>query len=265
MDIGRVNVQRKLPKDLLTLVNKNRKKVDWLIALASYHEVTNDMGDTFPFLRAIGRKGFITFCRLSKFEIVLDNNFYKPETITDSNTEWVWGHISNPSSQTINRIQFAINYRGYVSKNLNLKFKVIHPTLNNCLFDVNQPNTTIHFSKLRSIFDRKVKLNPGMNLFEVIFHFNEVFVGSDARPISFGLADFHLSHREELQVSNELSIRKDLHSIGYENVFILRLGQSFSTYSKNFEGDPKDFWQKCSVKKTIGCRGLIVARSTGER
>ena len=97
-----------------------------------------------------------------------------------------------------------------------------------------------------------------------------MFIGDDFRPISFGLTDFQIvnskasSPSREASYSSEFSLRKVLHSIGFEKVLILRFGKSFSTQTKSLEGEPELFWEKTSTKRSVGRRGLVLAMSANE-
>jgi hypothetical protein len=270
MQIRQLVVLANVPKDLTLLLKKTRRVAEYLVIFRNLKLDINNLDESVKFLRTIGRKKLVTFCKLERFELVYDNSFYKPETDVKSDREWVWGYRTIGNGLACPTFQFNINYRGFRPKQFRLKFMMIHPTTNNCFFELRQQFPKVSFSEKKTYFDEIVRILPGSNIFEINLNFKDVFIGDDLRPISFGLTDFQILNStvsipsREAKYSSEFSLRKVLHSIGFEKVLILRFGQSFSTQPKSFEGDPELFWEKTSTKRSVGRRGLVLAMSANE-
>ena len=270
MQIKQLVVLANVPKDLTLLLKKTRRVAEYLVIFRNLKVDIKNLDDSIKFLRTIGRKKLVAFCKLEQFEIVYDNSFYKPETDVNSDREWVWGYGTIGDGLPCPTVRFNIEYRGFLPKQFRLKFMMIHPTANNCFFELRQQFPKACFSEKKTYFDEIVRMLPGSNIFKISLNFIDVFIGDDLRPISFGLTDFQIlnstgsSPSREARYSSEFSLRKVLHSIGFEKVLILRFGQSFSTQPKSFEGEPDLFWEKTSTKRSVGRRGLVLAMSANE-
>jgi hypothetical protein len=270
MQIRQLVVLANVPKDLRLLLKKTRRVAEYLVIFRDLNVDIKNLDDSIKFLRTIGRKKLVTFCKLEQFELVYDNSFYKPETDVNSDREWVWGYGTIEEGLPCPTFQFNINYRGFLPKQFRLKFMMIHPTTNNCFFELRQQFPKACFSEKKTYFDEIVRMLPGSNIFEISLNFKDVFIGDDLRPISFGLTDFQILNStgscasSEARYTSEFLLRKVVHSIGFEKVLILRFGQSFSTQPKSFEGEPELFWEKTSTKRSVGRRGLVLAMSANE-
>ncbi len=223
------------------------------------------------FLRSIGRDTTVFVTKLPPLEVVFDEYFSYLEGTLSDNSSWIWNSSNHQEAVTNKEVEFNIVYRSYLSRSMQLSLSLKDSSLNEIPFELTSDQTHAVSSKEIGESHFRVRLKPGVNVFKLRFSAQKTVVAPDGRQIEFGIHNLTIKNLPLKsgatkaytlsQASLEQTLRRKLHSAGYELVIIRSLHKKLETQTLNVEGKPFDYW-RLSLKHTLKKRfALVLAKS----